>query len=209
MKSINIFLFCFTVSLSLNLNSQNIGIDVPSPSEKLEVGGVIYTNQGGIKFPDETVQTTAAYNTSQYQNAFERKQPFMLISDITDTFEVVEVVEGGANMVGNQMTAKAYKVKLNTENASVDLWQKLLSVLPTSKATIYFRQSNSPLTYKTIEMRNVIVSGINTSTVYIGDTNYAHLLEVTFSFAALEIRTFSPNDCFCWSFQTNSTCNCD
>lgn len=42
---------------------QNIGIDAPAPSEKLEVGGIIFTNTGGVKFPDSTLQTTAAYNT--------------------------------------------------------------------------------------------------------------------------------------------------
>lgn len=42
---------------------QNLGINAPAPSEKLEVGGIIFTNTGGVKFPDSTLQTTAAYNT--------------------------------------------------------------------------------------------------------------------------------------------------
>ena len=38
----------------------NVGIGDTSPSEKLEVNGIIYSNSGGIKFPDGTVQTTAS-----------------------------------------------------------------------------------------------------------------------------------------------------
>ncbi|MBN2349951.1 MAG: hypothetical protein JXJ22_14010 [Bacteroidales bacterium] len=44
----------------------NVGIGTSRfeiPSEKLEVGGMIYSNSKGFKFPDGSVQTTAAYNS--------------------------------------------------------------------------------------------------------------------------------------------------
>ncbi len=41
------------------LFSQNVGIGTTNPSEKLEVNGIIFTSQGGVKFPDGSVQTTA------------------------------------------------------------------------------------------------------------------------------------------------------
>lgn len=40
-------------------NSGNVGIGTNSPTEKLQVNGVIHSTSGGIKFPDGTVQTTA------------------------------------------------------------------------------------------------------------------------------------------------------
>lgn len=36
------------------------GIGTAAPSEKLEVDGIIYSTSGGIKFPDDTIQTTAS-----------------------------------------------------------------------------------------------------------------------------------------------------
>jgi len=43
-----------------NYFSGNVGIGVQNPTEKLSVDGVIESKSGGIKFPDGTVQTTAA-----------------------------------------------------------------------------------------------------------------------------------------------------
>lgn len=42
-----------------NTNVGNVGIGTTNPGEKLSVAGVIEIMQGGIKFPDSTVQTTA------------------------------------------------------------------------------------------------------------------------------------------------------
>ena len=39
-----------------------LGIGVEKPQEKLEVDGMIYTKKNGFKFPDGTIQTTAAAN---------------------------------------------------------------------------------------------------------------------------------------------------
>jgi len=42
------------------LYTGNVGIGTTNPTEKLTVAGVIYSTTGGIKFPDGTIQTTAA-----------------------------------------------------------------------------------------------------------------------------------------------------
>ena len=41
-------------------SSGNVGIGTTNPSEKLSVAGTIETTTGGVKFPDGTIQTTAA-----------------------------------------------------------------------------------------------------------------------------------------------------
>lgn len=51
--------------LVLQQTTGQIGIGLgPIPGDKLSVGGVIHSTSGGIKFPDNTVQTTAATSGS-------------------------------------------------------------------------------------------------------------------------------------------------
>jgi len=61
-KSTCISAFLF---LSLFVYSQNFGINQPSPTERLDVNGYIKTSQG-IKFPDGSVQTSAAQVLASY-----------------------------------------------------------------------------------------------------------------------------------------------
>ncbi len=56
------FLVVLFSLISLSVFGQNVGIGLDSlPTEKLEVNGIIFSRQGGVKFPDGTIQTTA-YN---------------------------------------------------------------------------------------------------------------------------------------------------
>jgi len=48
-------------SNTLVLRSGNVGINITNPDSRLQVNGIIHSMEGGIKFPDNTIQTTA-YN---------------------------------------------------------------------------------------------------------------------------------------------------
>ena len=41
----------------------NVGLGTPTPTEALEVAGTVFSTGGGYKFPDNTIQTTAATTT--------------------------------------------------------------------------------------------------------------------------------------------------
>lgn len=43
-----------------NTNTGNVGIGITTPENKLSVNGLIESKSGGVKFPDGSVQTTAA-----------------------------------------------------------------------------------------------------------------------------------------------------
>lgn len=193
--------------------AQNVGINAPSPSEQLEVGGIIYTNQGGVKFPDQTIQTTAAVTSTQNPNSVAKKQPYLTFpsSTITDTFEIIKIIEGGASVpiTGGGSDPVSFKLVVNLEKSIHQLFQALAVGTSIQKATIHFPQETSPTIYKTLELRTAFITGFTNYTDYLGQNNYGHLIELTLSFGQIEIRNFTPSTCYCWSFITNTTCACD
>ncbi|MCX6278854.1 MAG: DUF1566 domain-containing protein [Bacteroidetes bacterium] len=51
-----------TTGSNISFNSGNVGIGTTAPGQKFSVAGTIQTTSGGVKFPDGTLQTTAANN---------------------------------------------------------------------------------------------------------------------------------------------------
>jgi len=47
-------------------NNGYVGVGITNPSSRLQVHGTVYSSSGGFKFPDETVQTTAAGSGAAY-----------------------------------------------------------------------------------------------------------------------------------------------
>ena len=45
-------------------SSLSVGIGLINPSQKLQVHGIVYTDSGGVKFPDGTIQTTSVDNSA-------------------------------------------------------------------------------------------------------------------------------------------------
>ncbi|MGI4875558.1 MAG: tail fiber domain-containing protein [Janthinobacterium lividum] len=49
---------------NFSLTGGNVGIGISGPTQALEVAGQVFSNTGGFRFPDNTVQTTAAATTT-------------------------------------------------------------------------------------------------------------------------------------------------
>ncbi|MEL6987577.1 MAG: hypothetical protein AAGK97_07070 [Bacteroidota bacterium] len=81
-----------TLFICFAIHAQHIGINQNQPTEPLEVGGIIFTNQGGIKFPDSTIQTTAARNASvPNPQATQRSLIVLTLDTYSGDFEDVDL----------------------------------------------------------------------------------------------------------------------
>jgi len=88
----------FTVATSQNSGSTweadflieqdgDVGIGVLNPTASLEVNGVIHSHTGGYKFPDGTVQTTAAGTGIHWS----------LVGNVVETFDEYGITRGNVN----------------------------------------------------------------------------------------------------------------
>jgi hypothetical protein len=96
-RCILFFVSITMLSASLLRAQGNVGIGTNSPTEKLEVGGIIYTNEGGVRFPDLTIQETAAFMSEPEDAGTPNGPVFMLIEPnlAGDTIYLVDVATGG------------------------------------------------------------------------------------------------------------------
>lgn len=202
-------LFCAKSVFAQN----NVGVGTTNPSEKLEVSGIIYTNSGGIRFPDETLQETAAFSNFDPEDAgLPNGQVYMLIQTtsppIPDTIRILDISQGGVLAPGSPQTI-VFKMTKGIDATSHLLARKLLNQTTLTKVTMYFVDSEQQI-YETIELRTSQLDRINFRSVYKGNGEYAHLEDLEFGFAQLEIKHDQNNgDCYCWDFLSQMPCTCD
>ncbi len=88
--------------LILMPNGGNVGIGINTPTQKLSVAGIIESTQGGFKFPDGTVQTTAATATQQaaVATAVEATAPTTVPTNTFETLTATALDAGNLDVTG-------------------------------------------------------------------------------------------------------------
>lgn len=219
-----LFQFLVFAFLPLVMQAQNMGVGTTTPSEKLEVAGKIFTNEGGIKFPDQTVQTTAAFNLSLPPSAYAIPQGIGFISfDPTD-------LSGPVDTIGLEQVSLLYALNINvisstggnsdidevkilkqTDKASPIVFKYLLNQTLIGLCNIYLTQKNGAgdlVPYLQIRLEDLRFTQYNqTLQAGIGG-GYAHTEEIKLNFTKITIKELDSGNCWCWNVQSNSSCGC-
>ena len=172
--------------LPLILNAQNVGIGTPNPTEKLQVNGMIYTSQGGIKFPDNSVQTTAAFNnsgTNQFAGdiIMTINGPGQDFKGIINQYGIIDGInllnqqvllerpiittQGGISL--GKMDVKEYTIRKPIDNTSSGFFKAMASGTKISEVIIYYIKPGLPYS----ATQNRLIQAVRLNDVYITSQN--------------------------------------
>lgn len=206
---------------SLFSQAQNVGIDAANPTEKLEVGGIIYTNEGGIKFPDETVQTTAAFMDPPETYPIERGVGFIEWKN-TD-------LDGILDTVGLHKVSLVYNISFNmhrtiddlefgefnlikqTDRGSPGVFKFLMTQVNIPTVTIHMTRLNSEDEYEVyykIKLTNVQIITHTPSHQPALDGFFQHTDVIGLAFQTMTLTDLTSGKCYCYNFVTNLSCSC-
>ena len=146
-----------------------VGIGTDTPTSKLEVAGQIATTSGGVKFPDGTVQTTAAQSLSGifFPNvvAFDS----VLVDTVFQDLDLSSIVGNNKAMVS---------LKITTLNISSYNFATIAIIFLTKGNNSSFAFSNNTPTY----------SGMNQINLFPPDGNFSQTLVQTDSNGKIQFR---------------------
>ena len=223
MKKVIVILILTFVSIKY-IKSQNIGIGVPIPEEKLDVNGVIFTREGGVRFPDFTLQTTAAYNSAITDGADLRLLPFIefdSIPGVMDTLNITEAIPllyssnphvreishtGSGSLVPGDMT-----IIKNTDGSTPLISSKFFTGAVIPSVYIYYvavDPGGTVYIYMIIQLQTVAITYHETVTEYAGQGHYIHYEKIGMTFEKIAYTNHLSGECHCFNITTMTPINC-
>ena len=224
--AISVLLF---FSLLIHLSAQNVGVGTSAPSEKLEVEGLIFTNQGGVKFPDSTIQTTAYPGMQGDSNVVIRQYAVLTATGLSGSFnglgitngvlilsehqKITAIAAGGGGGGGIVVGFDDLSISRNVDDLSYYFFDAAVKGTIIAEVGISFIQetmSGSSI-YTQIQLKNARFSLYEQDFRYSEDLNaYAHIEQINMSYNTIALISIGPGGpiCVCYDVENNVASNC-
>ena len=207
--------------VAVSIHAQNIGVGVPNPTEKLEVAGTIYTNSGGIKFPDETIQTTAAYNSEPESAALPYGIGFIefTLAALEGPYDTLGKTDVSllynfnwdvTQNVTNPVFSPIHVVK-QIDKSGPNLMKHFINQATSSNVYIYLTRKNTSGNleiYAEVKATNFVMLNYSQTLTPGGNGGFAHVEYLDLNPQTIQIKNLISGSCYCWNVMLNAPCTC-
>ena len=198
---------------------QNVGVGTPTPTEKLEVAGTIFTNEGGVKFPDQTIQTTAAFNPPTPTIPVERGIGFIKFNNADLDGNIDSLDETKLSLLYSMdigfaippFTAGDFRISKQTDRGTPNLLKFLYNATNLPTVNIFLTRpdtsGNLEIYYK-IKLTNVKVAEHTQLVVPHTGGYYLHTDQIALEYQTIMFHDVPSGKCYCLNLGTGMTCGC-
>jgi len=196
----------------------NVGVGTSSPASKFTSSGMIQTMTGGVKFPDNTVQTTAAAMSANQVDAADPRwiigmeilgvdgpydfeycnnccKVFSLEWYINNTFDSVTGM-----LINNFPQHHMFSIIKDIDETTVDLIEKLFTKELLSVHLNFYQESTEPgpefTRYYVIHLQNVSIVKLEHVVSYLGGDRFAHMDKINFIYQEINFEFLEPLEDF-------------
>ncbi len=181
--------------------------------EQLEVEGLVHSKVGGFKFPDNTVQGTAAAKLTGEEIAQARGRVTASYTSISGVNSATEFDVLGVNFVEGQVSNIASfglaEITHDIDGATLAHFMfeyaRRFNVVRVNLS--YFDANN--VKYLTIRLKGTVaIDEFAHQTVPFSTTSFGHVFSMKIKYNQLEIKDELNDNCRCWDVNTNAACAC-
>ncbi|NNF34770.1 MAG: hypothetical protein HKN68_11700 [Saprospiraceae bacterium] len=211
MKEINMIIMAVLFSPLLMMGQDKVGIGVTNPKEKLEVAGKVFSNQGGFKFPDSTVQATAAYNTSTSDAALPKLLGYIKIENVQGPItRDLHFKNGNGGHYENLIPVYEHEIEIeyvgglspynfgplqiasDISIAAPDLLEAFANASSFRDVNLYLLEDmgGTEIVYSEIALRTSALLNYNQKQIFTGDSQYAHLNRFSFNYDRITLTVY-------------------
>ncbi len=206
------------ITLCISVYSQNIGIGTASPTEKLEVSGIMYTNDGGVRFPDGTLQTTAAQSGNEVAASTTKLVGLLRINGISGPLDTLGLTGAFPVYQASQKMSQPQGIDFGDLEVVTELGTSAVTIMQTvARGTVIdfitidlaeINAMGNPLIYQKLGMGNATIAISEFNLEHKIGNEFSHLLRLTITAEFVGWQEQIGGNCFCWEKQFNTTALC-